>query len=114
MFGPATRLAAALLSAALAAASASAEPPPSCRGNDVGQVAGLAEAEARRADDLINGDGLLWRIDKSSLPPSYLFGTIHSTDDDAIALARRASERIADAKVVATELGGPMDPMEKG
>ena len=67
----------------------------------------------KRADDLVNADGLFWRIDKPSLPPSYLFGTIHSTDDDALALARRAASGIPEAKVVATELGGPLDAVEK-
>ncbi len=55
----------------------------------------------------------MWRIDKPGLAPSYLYGTIHSTDDAALAMARRAAERIGGAKVVATELGGPMDAVEK-
>ena len=70
-------------------------------------------AEAARADDLLNADGLLWRIDKPGLEPSYLFGTIHSTDDSALEIARRAAELIKDAKIVATELGGPIDVIEK-
>ena len=51
-------------------------------------------------------------VDCPGLEPSYLYGTIHSTDDSAIALARRATERIGRAKVVATELGR-MDAVEK-
>ena len=76
-------------------------------------VEGLAAAEAARADDLVNADGLLWRIEKPSLAPSYLFGTIHSTDDSALEIARRAAQSISGAKVVATELGGPIDSVEK-
>jgi uncharacterized protein len=86
---------------------------PVCHGKDLTQVAGLDAAKARRADDLVNADGVFWRIDKPGLEPSYLYGTIHSTDESALALARRATERIGGAKVVATELGGPMDATEK-
>ncbi len=93
------------LTCAFAHAAAAAEPPQACAGKDLAKVAGLAEARARRADDLVNADGLLWRIEKPGLAPSYLFGTIHSTDDTALALARRAAERISGAKVAATELG---------
>ena len=54
----------------------------------------------------------MWRIERPGLAPSYLYGTIHSTDGSAIALARRAAERIGGAKIVATELGS-MDAVEK-
>jgi uncharacterized protein YbaP (TraB family) len=89
----------------LASAPAAAEAPPACQGKALTGVEGLAEARTKRAEDLVNARGVLWRIDKAGLAPSYLYGTIHSTDDSALAVARRASERIAGAKVVATELG---------
>jgi uncharacterized protein len=92
---------------------AQAETPGACHGEDLSQVEGLAAAEAARAGDLINADGLMWRIEKPGLEPSYLFGTIHSTDDSALEVAQRATELIKDAKVVATELGGPIDSIEK-
>jgi uncharacterized protein len=91
---------------------AAAGEPPVCHGKDLSGIEGLAAARARRADDLVNADGIFWRIDRQGLEPSYLYGTIHSTDASAIALARRATERIAGVKVVATELG-PMDAAEK-
>jgi len=96
----------------LLGSAATAEPTP-CRGSDLTQVQGLAAAEAARADDFLNGDGLLWRIEKSGLAPSYLFGTIHSTDESALEVARRAAQSINGSKVVATELGGPIDTIEK-
>src|SRR5208337_4239975 len=89
----------------LAAAPAGAQSSPSCQGKDLTDVVGLAAARAEHADDLVNADGLLWRIDGPGLAPSYLYGTIHSTDDVALAMARRAAERIGGAKIVATELG---------
>jgi uncharacterized protein YbaP (TraB family) len=97
---------------ALTLSLAHAEPKP-CQGSDLTQVEGLAAAESARADDLVNGDGLLWRIEKPGLAPSYLFGTIHSTDESAVEIARRAAQSINGAKVVATELGGPIDVIEK-
>ena len=87
--------------------------PTACQGSDLTQVGGLTAAEAARADDLVNGNGLLWRIEKSGLAPSFLFGTIHSTDESALDIARRAAQFINGSKVVATELGGPMDSIEK-
>jgi hypothetical protein len=92
---------------------AHAEPPKPCQGSDLTRVEGLATAEAARANDLVNGDGLLWRIEKPGLAPSYLFGTIHSTDESALAMARRAAQSINGSKIVATELGGPIDTIEK-
>jgi hypothetical protein len=93
--------------------SARAETPEACRGADLGHVAGLEAAEAARVDDLINANGLMWRIEKPNLASSYLFGTIHSTDDSALEVARRAAELIKGAEIVATELGGPIDSLEK-
>jgi uncharacterized protein len=92
---------------------AEAEPPKACQGSDLSQAEGLAAADAARADDLVNGDGLLWGIDKAGLAPSYLFGTIHSTDESALEAARRAAQFINGSKVVATELGGPMHSIQK-
>ena len=92
---------------------AQAKTPEACQGADLGRVEGLAAAESARADDLVNADGLMWRIDRPNLAPSYLFGTIHSTVDSALEVARRAAELIEGAKVVATELGGPIDSVEK-
>jgi uncharacterized protein len=92
---------------------APAKSPEACQGADLTHVEGLAAAEAARADDLVNADGLMWRIEKPRLAPSYLFGTIHSTDDSALEVAGRAAQLIKGAKVVATELGGPIDSIEK-
>ncbi len=74
----------------------------------------LREARLKRADDLVDAQGLLWRVEREGLAPSYLFGTIHSTDESAVALARKAAEFVASSKVVATELGGPFDAVDQG
>jgi hypothetical protein len=89
-----------------------ADKAPVCAGRDLSpgvDPGALAHAREQRRDELDNAQGLLWRIEKAPAPPSYLFGTIHSTDDRAIAIAKTAAAHIAGAKVVATELGGPFD-----
>ena len=102
-----------LLLASSTAASALGDRRESCGGVVLTHVEGLAAAEAKRADDLVNADGLLWRIDAPRVAPSYLYGAIHSTDDSVLEIARRAARQIDAAKVVATELGGPLDSIEK-
>jgi uncharacterized protein len=97
----------------LMASLARAEAPKACQGSDLVEAPGVAQAERARADDLLNSDGLMWRIEKPGLAPSYLFGTIHSTDESALDIARRAAQFINGSKVAATELGGPMDSVEK-
>jgi uncharacterized protein YbaP (TraB family) len=108
-----TSCAIALFIGVLASARAEAEGPEGCDGRDLTRAEGLAAAESQRADDLINAEGLLWRIEKPGLAPSYLFGTMHSTVDSAVEVARRAATEIEGAKIVATELGGPIDSVEK-
>jgi uncharacterized protein YbaP (TraB family) len=107
------RNACACLLGLLLCSAATAEPSKPCTGSDLVKVQGLAAAEAARADDLVNGDGLFWRIEKPGLAPSYLFGTIHSTDESTLEIARRAAQSINGARIVATELGGPFDTIEK-
>jgi uncharacterized protein len=97
----------------LALSHAEADTPTGCQGSDLSNIEGLATAKAARGDELVNGDGLLWRIEKPGLAPSYLFGTIHSTDDSVLEMAKRAAQSIEGAKVVVTELGGPLDSIEK-
>ena len=99
------------------AAPASAEDAAAstaCAGRDLGQSPGFEQAKRARADDLVNAQGLLWRVERDGVAPSYLFGVIHSTDDSAVAVARQAAEFVASAKVVATELGGPLDAADQG
>jgi hypothetical protein len=71
----------AFLIGALTLSPAHAEPPKACKGSDLTQVEGLVAAEAARADDLVNGDGLLWRIERAiSRPPSSSFANISANN----------------------------------
>ena len=87
--------------------------PPACRGKDLTHLAGLAAARAKRADDLVNADGLLWRIDRRALRrPTSTARSIRPTTPLSPWRDARPSGSWG-AKVVATELGGPLDAVEK-
>ena len=112
LIGKLRRLVPAFAAGFIFAAPVAAQDAPACAGKDLSDAAGVVEAKTKRADDLVNGEGLFWRIEKPGEPVSYLFGTIHSTDAKALAFARRAAATIPSVKAVATELG-PMDATEK-
>ena len=76
-----------------------------CGGVDLSADPAIKPNWAAHADELVNAEGLLWRIDKPGLPPSYLYGTMHSTAAGPMALAREAGAYAEKAKAVATELG---------
>lgn len=101
------------LLALLAAGPALADAPFACQGKDLSADPALKVDRAAHAGELVNADGLLWRIDKDGVAPSFFYGTMHSTQPAAIALAREAAKHIDSAKAVATELGGPMDAADK-
>jgi hypothetical protein len=105
-------LAFALTAPALVAGPASAAPPP-CKGRDLSNNADVKPDLVAHAEDLVNGEGLLWRVEKPGLAPSYIYGTMHSSNTAAVALAKEALAYLDGAKVVATELGPPMDAAEK-
>jgi len=80
--------------------------PPACQGRDLlGALKSndpKAFADIRDAADAIpNGRALLWRIERQGRPASFLFGTIHSTDErvhkfsPAVKSAFNAANRVA-------------------
>jgi len=78
---------------------------PECGGVDLSADPAIKPDWAAHADELVNGDGLLWRIDKPGVAPSYLYGTMHSTREGPMRLAREAAPYAEKATAVATELG---------
>jgi len=48
--------------------------------------------------------GVLFRIDKPGVPPSHVFGTVHSGDLRVVALAKPVREALADARTLALEI----------
>ncbi len=49
------------------------------------------------------GQGLLWRVTKQGLPPSYVFGTIHVADRQIMTQLEKARNALADSDVFVME-----------
>jgi len=107
------RLAFVLAAMATFAGYAIADEAPKCKGRDLSADPAVKPHYEAFADDLLNSDGLLWKIEKPGVAASYLYGTIHSTQPAALDLARKAAAYIDGAKSVLTELGGPFDASMK-
>jgi uncharacterized protein len=95
----------------VAVGSAHAE-TPACSGSDMmaelaaNDPGALAKIEDEAATTP-NGKGLLWKIETSGSPPSYLFGTMHMTDPRVTSLpndARRAFDKSATVVIETTEV----------
>ncbi len=89
--------------------------PTSCGAKDLMKELAAKEPESHRkivaaARAVENGDGMLWRIEKPGLRPSYLFGTMHSTDPRLDRQMARVRPLIAAASVVAVEIGELVTP----
>lgn len=98
------------------AAPASAAEPVVCGGVDLLAKARTETPEAyaafeRDARAIPNAEGLLWKIEaKGAAAPSYLFGTMHTTEADLAALSEPVRTALAASKTVAVEIadaGGP-------
>jgi uncharacterized protein len=102
-------------SLALAGAAFARPIPTSCGAQDLLKELAAKEPEAHgkiiaAARTVENGDGMLWRIDKPGLRPSYLFGTMHSTDPRLDRQVNRVRPLIARASAVAVEIGELVTP----
>ncbi len=101
---------------AFAAYPAAAKPvPTSCGAIDLLSAMRKDEPEAYRkvseaARSVVNGEGLLWKIEKPGLQPSYLFGTMHSTDPRLDRQIARIRPLIARSRAVAVEIGELVTP----
>src|SRR5262249_27060544 len=82
--------------------------PPACGGRDIfaemktSDPAGYAKIRAA-ADAVPNAGALLWRIEGKGAPVSYLFGTIHSTDERVTTLSPAVTAAFNAASTVALE-----------
>lgn len=66
-------------------------------------VAMTSLSHAVQARDVLNGHGLLWKIETPGYRPSYLFGTVHSDDRRVLALPLAVRERLDQADTVVIE-----------
>lgn len=98
----------------IATQRAQAQELPACTGEDL--LAALAvddpgalkkiEAEAAQTP---NGKGLLWKIEKDGLEPSFLFGTMHMTDPRVTELPPMARKAFDDSATVVIETTDVLD-----
>lgn len=95
-------------------ADAKASEPPACSGTDIvaeqldaGDAVFKSAVEASKA---IENDGaVLWKLEMSGKPASYLFGTMHSTDARLTRLSPAVEQAIAAVDTVALELTSGSD-----
>lgn len=80
-----------LLAAACALAASLASPPPA-----------LAASGTTAHEPFAHG--LLFRLDKPGLPPSFVFGTLHSGDPRIVALPRPVADAFDGARTLALEI----------
>lgn len=71
----------------------------------VNDAANFAKFETL-ARNVANGQGLLWRIEGKGAKPSYLFGTMHSSEPIARSFDDLVLRALGRSRVVATELPG--------
>lgn len=89
-------------------------PAPAFAAVDCGGVDLLAKARAEHPEKygafeqaaraVPNGEGLLWRIEAKGVAPSYLFGTMHTTEADLVALSEPVKAALGEADAVAVEI----------
>lgn len=102
-----------------AAAEAVPAAAPTCGGRDLLEElqrsdpaahAALLEEERRT----LNGGALLWQVEKSGVPASYLFGTMHMSDERLTVLPAPAAKALAASGTVALELTEIIDEEKLG
>lgn len=70
-----------------------------------------AYAKARQeADAVLNGKGVLWKLEKEGAQPSYLFGTFHLSDPRVVTLPASAQAAYDGAGTVVIETTDVLDP----
>ena len=60
--------------------------------------------QARAADQMPYGKGLLWKIERAGVAPSHVFGTIHSTDKRVSRLPKPVQKVVRAAKSMILEI----------
>lgn len=91
------------------AAPAEARDVPTCEGQTLLPQLRKTDPEAfqalmEAAKKEINSDGVFWKLSKAGGPPSYLLGTVHSTDPRITSLPGSARDALASSKHVAVEI----------
>ncbi len=64
----------------------------------------VAGRGAPAAEPIVHGQGLLWQIDREGVRPSYLFGTMHVTDEAVVTLPPAVAQAFARADSLTVEV----------
>ncbi len=88
--------------------------PPGCSGKNLLDALKKNDPQAykelvRREDATLNGKGLLWKIERPGMRPSYLYGTMHMSDDRLTTLPAPVARALGEAQSVALEIGDVLD-----
>jgi uncharacterized protein len=89
--------------------------PTTCGATDLMKLMAKSEPETYQkiitaSRTIPNGDGMLWRVEKPGVQPSYLFGTMHSTDPRLDRQMSRIRPLIARSGSVAVEISELVTP----
>jgi hypothetical protein len=99
-----------MLAPARAASDAAA-----CGGDNLAAEISDAAVKAKidgEAAAVANGSGLLWRVEKEGVAPSFLFGTMHVTDPRVLALTPPAQTAFEGASSLVIETTEVLDPVK--
>ncbi|WP_425336130.1 TraB/GumN family protein [Sinorhizobium numidicum] len=101
-------MAASLVVALLSISNARAAEGTDCGGSNI--LTGLERTDPVRlaalrheADEVPNGKGLFWKIERQGLAPSWLLGTMHVADPRVLAMPHGAADAFAEARTVVVE-----------
>lgn len=64
----------------------------------------VAPSFARASEPPIHGYGIFWRVERDGTDPSYVFGTLHSSDPRVLALADKVEDPLDRAEVAIFEM----------
>jgi hypothetical protein len=70
----------------------------------------LAEKMRQEARATPYGEGLIWKIEKDGLRPSYLFGTIHLADPRLLTLKPAVRKAFDESSTLGLEITEILDP----
>ncbi len=70
----------------------------------------IARQMYAEADATLYGKGLIWKVEKDGLQPSYLFGTIHLSDPRLLDLKPAARQAFDNSDTLALEITELLDP----
>ncbi len=89
-------------------------PVPTCHGRNLLENLRTANPDGyaeviRREKSVVNGQGLLWKIEHPGVAPSFLYGTMHMTDERLTTLPEPVYDALEKTRTVALEISEIVD-----